>query len=205
MALFHSASDLECQVETIASHVISLYGSKILAYTESKHKLDIHLEKINADESAVFIHTSEPGVTALEGRQYEDIIDHNYLNDSNPARSFRLETYRSAGSVSSTLAQQLRCYFIFKCDFVDPTPDPNESDIRKVSDRNFLEKVSANTLSIYQEVMTNTLERSGPVVECFEVEGSREKRLVIGFKQGTLMRGDVINMLIGDRLDAALL
>ena len=72
---------------------------------------------------------------------------------------------------------ELRCYFVSRCDFVDPEPKAGESDIRKVSDKSFLEKVSENTLAIYQEVMSHTLERYGAVVECFEVEGSRERRL----------------------------
>lgn len=59
------------------------------------------------------------------------------------------------------------------------------SDIRAVSDRRFLERASENTLSIYSEVMQHALQRSGPVVEAFQVENSREHRLVIGFKQGT--------------------
>jgi glutamate dehydrogenase len=98
-------------------------------------------------------------------------MDQQFLNDSNPKQAFRLETYRSSGHVSSTIAQQLRCYFISKCDFVDPNPTAGETDIRKVSDKRFLEKVSDNTLSIYQDIMIEALERTGPVVEWFEVEG----------------------------------
>jgi glutamate dehydrogenase len=112
-------------------------------------------------------------------------MDAQFLNDSNKSRAYRLETYRSAGNVSSTIAQQLRCYFISKCDFVEPNPAPGETDIRKVSDKRFLEKVSENTLSIYQDIMTEAMERTGPVVEWFEVEGTREKRLVIGYKHQT--------------------
>jgi glutamate dehydrogenase len=36
--------------------------------------------------------------------------------------------------------------------------------------------------------MRNALERTGPVVECYEVEGSRERRLIIGYKQGSTQR-----------------
>ena len=48
----------------------------------------------------------------------------------------------------------------------------------------FLEKASENTLEIYQRVMWNVEKRFGPVMEVFEVEGSRERRLVIGYKSG---------------------
>lgn len=65
--------------------------------------------------------------------------------------------------MSSNLARKLRCYFIFRCDFVNPHPDEGEADINVVSDRKFLEKVSPNTLSIYQDVMNEVIKRTGPV------------------------------------------
>lgn len=45
-----------------------------------------------------------------------------------------------------------------------------------------MEKASDYTLNIYQEVMSEVERRSGPVIELFEVEDSRERRIVIGFK-----------------------
>lgn len=60
----------------------------------------------------------------------------------------------------------------------------SKTDIRTVSDPVFLEKASANTIEIYQSVMWNVEKRYGPVIEVFEVEGSRERRLVIGYKMG---------------------
>ena len=112
-----------------------------------------------------------------------------YLDNSTPERAYRLETYRSGGGVSATAsAQQLRCYFVSKCNFpqrsAEKTPD-GRTDIRSVSDPIFLEKATPNTLEIYQNVMWNVEERYGPVIEVFEVEGTREKRVVIGYKMGS--------------------
>ncbi|GAA95093.1 uncharacterized protein L969DRAFT_51542 [Mixia osmundae IAM 14324] len=171
-------------VETIASHIISLYGSKILAYARGDGTLDINLEKIH-DDGAVFIHTSNPGVSDPHGPLIEQRIDEKYLDVSTPKEAYRLETYRSAGHVSSSISQQLRCYFLARCNFVEPNPDAEETDITKLGDRAFLETVSENTLEIYQEVMLATLERTGPVVEAFDVENSQEKRLVIGYRMGS--------------------
>lgn len=101
---------------------------------------------------------------------------------------------------------ELRCYFVAECEFENPTPDPKETDIRKMSAKAFLDKVcliflckrsscvlilscmkvSPNTLEIYQQVMNNALQRTGPIVECYEVQGTRERRVVIGYKQGTV-------------------
>lgn len=95
-----------------------------------------------------------------------------------------MESYRSRGNVSPSVNAQIRCYFVAKCDFVKLNPSPEEeTDIRLVGDRTFLEKATENTLEIYQNVVKAVLKRTGPVIEMFEVEGSRERRLVIGYRQ----------------------
>ena len=61
--------------EAIADHVLALYSAKLLAYTKhDPEKLVIDLEKITPEgdksgnkEGAVWIHTSEPGVTVDKG------------------------------------------------------------------------------------------------------------------------------------------
>ncbi|KAH9010718.1 NADH-dependent glutamate dehydrogenase [Lactarius pseudohatsudake] len=179
-------------VEVISDHVIALFGAKVLAYT--KHdptKLVIDLEKIDADgNGATFIHTSPPGLTSTAGpgSLVERRIDELYLDKATPINCYRLETYRSGGSISANATQQLRCYFVSKCNFPENPPPSRrtdgKTDILTVSDPVFLEKASENTLDIYQEIMWNVEARYGPVIEVFEVEGTRERRLVIGYKMG---------------------
>ena len=115
-----------------------------------------------------------------------------FLDNSTPENCYRLETYRSGGAVASGASQQLRCYFISKCSFASPPdakPKPKtlpdgRTDIRAVSDPTFLQKVTQNTLDIYQNILWNVEQRYGPVIEVFDVEGSSEKRVVIGFRMG---------------------
>lgn len=130
----------------------------------------------------MYIDTSTPGVSVLSGPQYEQRIDEKYLNSSNPEKAYRVETFRSSSQLPNSV-QQLRCYFVYKCDFVNPTPPPNETDLSVVSDKAFLEKVTANTKQIYQNIVNDVVVRTGPVIEMFDVEGTREKRLVVGYKQ----------------------
>lgn len=121
-------------------------------------------------------------------REYLDSlnrIDELFLDNSTVEKAFRLETYRSTGAISSTVSQQLRCYFVARCVFPPSGPVKNAegvTDIRSVSDAAFLEKVSEHTIEIYQDVMNEVERRSGPVIEMYEVEESRERRVVIGFK-----------------------
>lgn len=112
-------------------------------------------------------------------------IDDLYLDNSSPEKAYRLETYRSTGAISSTISQQLRCYFVTRCAFPsEPAKKTQQgtTEIRSVSDASFLEKASDNTLEVYQSVMDQVEKREGPVIEMFEVEDSRERRIVIGFK-----------------------
>ncbi|ORZ31905.1 Glutamate/Leucine/Phenylalanine/Valine dehydrogenase-domain-containing protein [Catenaria anguillulae PL171] len=172
-------------VDTIANHIMALYGAKIFAFTKNENVLDINLER-ETDAGAVYIHTSRPGVSTSTGPQVERRVDNKYIDNSTTEKAYRLETYRSLGTVSSQLATQLRCYFVAQCQFVKTNPTKEEEgDIRMVADKTFLEKATENTLDVYQNVMRNVLERTGPVIEMYEVEGSREKRLVIGYKQRT--------------------
>ncbi|KAJ3368150.1 hypothetical protein HDU91_000816 [Kappamyces sp. JEL0680] len=173
-------------IETIGQHIMALYGAKISAYIKNEKSLDIHLERVT-DDAAVYIHTSRPGVSQIDGPKYEQQMDQKYLDNSSAKGScFRLESYRSFGTVSSVHSTTLRCYFIRKCDFVTPNPTKEQSEnIRLVSDKYFLEKAAPNTMEVYQSVMKQVLIRTGPVIEMFDVAGSREKRLVVGFKHNT--------------------
>jgi glutamate dehydrogenase len=116
-------------------------------------------------------------------------IDELFLDKSTPSNAYRLETFRSLGLVSSTASQQLRCYFVTKCNFsnlsVSDTFTDGKTNIRAVSDKVFLEKATENTLEIYQDIMWSVESRYGPVIEMFEVEGTRERRVVIGFKMNS--------------------
>ena len=49
-------------------------------------------------------------------------IDTRYLDNSTKNKAYRLETYRSLGTVSSANPTQLRCYFVAKCEFVKENP-----------------------------------------------------------------------------------
>ncbi|KPV72444.1 uncharacterized protein RHOBADRAFT_55909 [Rhodotorula graminis WP1] len=201
--LFKLASPQE-----VADHVESLYGAKVQAHASHKDYLEIKLEK-ETENSAVFIFTSPPGVSLSNGPQYEQRIDKQYLDKSTTTNAYRLESYRAqpaaqpaadhlsvpnGNGVSHTppaesVAAQLRSYFISKCDFVESKLSPEELqqpgvDLREVADKTFLEKATENTLEIYQELMDEALRRMGPVVAAYEVERSRERRIVIGYKQG---------------------
>lgn len=173
-------------VDAIVTQILSLYAAKIAAYARDDKKLEIRLDK-EAEDHAVYIDTSKPGVSSVDGPRYEQRIDKKYINGSTRDNSYRVETFRSPSPLPGDNEQQLRCYFVYKCQFANPNPDPDETNIDIIGEKRFLQKATANTKAVYQEIITNAVARSGPVIEMFEIEGSREKRLVIAYRQGSAM------------------
>lgn len=173
-------------VEAIVTQILSLYAAKVAAYARDDKKLEIRLDR-EAEDHAVYIDTSRPGISTVEGPRYEQRIDRKYINSSTHDNSYRVETFRSPTPLPGDTEQQLRCYFVYKCQFTNPNPDPEETNIEIIGEKRFLQKATANTKALYQGIISNAVTRAGPVIEMFEIEGSREKRLVIAYRQGSAM------------------
>lgn len=172
-------------MENIATHITSLYAAKVAARNRSNQQEEIRLD-MEASDHAIYIDTSEPGKTSLHGPRYEQRLEDKYL-DHVGSRRFRVETFRSPGTISgdTTSKTSLRCYFVYQCQFVDANPAPDESRLEFISDRMFLTKATKNTKMIYQDIISLAVKRTGPVIEVFDIEGSEEKRLVVAFRSRT--------------------
>ncbi|KAK5083496.1 NAD-dependent glutamate dehydrogenase [Lithohypha guttulata] len=173
-------------VEAIASNILSLYAAKLAAYARDDKKLEIRLQK-EASDHAVYIDTSKPGISILEGPRFEQRIDEKYIDGSKPSRSYRVESFRASNALPENPSESLRCYFVYQCDFKEPNVGPNETDLEKIGERRFLQKATKKTKEIYQEVINYAVARTGPVIEMFDIEGTREKRMVIAYRQGSAM------------------
>ena len=181
--------DLYFQTESvpaIVNHILSLYAGKVAAYARDDGRLEIRLDK-EATDHAVYIDTSTPGISVIDGPRYEQRIDEKYLNTSTSSNSYRVETFRSGSHLPGEINQQMRCYFVYKCHFAQPHPSQEETRLEVIGEQRFLQKATHNTKAIYQEVMNHAASRTGPVIEMFEMEHSREKRLVIAYRQGSAM------------------
>lgn len=170
--------------DAIVNHILSLYAGKVAAYARDDKRLEIRLDK-EAVDHAVYIDTSKPGISRIGGPRYEQRIDEKYIDGSTSTNSYRVETFRSGSHLPGEEDQQLRCYFVYKCNFANPNPSAEETSLEVIGEKRFLLKATQNTKAIYQEVMDHAIARTGPVIEMFEIEGSREKRLVIAYRQGS--------------------
>ncbi|KAL2217755.1 putative NAD+ dependent glutamate dehydrogenase [Thermoascus aurantiacus ATCC 26904] len=173
-------------VDAIVTQILSLYAAKVAAYARDDKRLEIRLDK-EAEDHAVYIDTSKPGVSTVGGPQYEQRIDKKYIDGSTHDNSYRVETFRSSSPLPGDNEQQLRCYFVYKCQFSHPNPDPEETNLEIIGDKRFLQKATPNTKAIYQEIISKAVTRAGPVIELYEIEGSREKRIVLAYRQGSAM------------------
>src|SRR5271156_1699144 len=106
-------------VEAISSNVLSLYAAKIAAYARDDKKLEIRLAK-EATDHAVYIDTSVPGVSVVDGPRFEQRIDEKYIDGSKHDKSYRVESFRSSSALPDNKDQQMRCYFVYKCYFNNP-------------------------------------------------------------------------------------
>ncbi|KAH8821561.1 NAD-specific glutamate dehydrogenase [Xylogone sp. PMI_703] len=177
-------------VAAIVSHITSLYAAKVAAYVRSDKMQEITLDMEDSDH-AIYIDTSEPGVSNMSGPRYEHRLEDKYLDTTAGGnKCFRVETFRSPGKVSDgklTTKATMRCYFVYQCLFVDSNPSPNETRLEVIADRMFLAKATNNTKQIYQEIIEVAVDRTGPVIEVFDIEGSKEKRLVVAFRRRTAL------------------
>lgn len=173
-------------VDAIASNILSLYAAKLAAFARDDKKLEIRLQK-EASDHAVYIDTSKPGLSMIEGPRFEQRIDEKYIDGSRASRSYRVESFRASNALPENPSESLRCYFVYQCEFANPAPGPNETDIEKIGENRFLQKATKRTKEIYQEIINYAVARTGPVIEMFDIQGTREKRLVIAYRQGSAM------------------
>ncbi|KAG6240540.1 glutamate dehydrogenase (NADP(+)) gdh1 [Claviceps purpurea] len=173
--------------QAIANHISSLYAAKVAAYSREDKREEIRLD-MEAHDHAIYIDTSEPGESNVSGPRYESRLEAKYLDHQGKTK-YRVETFRSPALMGASPSSKatLRCYFVYQCKFSQSPEetDPKETDIEKISDAGFWQKATDNTKQLYQEMIALAVNRTGPVIEVFDVEGVAEKRLVIAFRTRT--------------------
>ena len=73
--------------------------------------------------------------------------------------------------------------------------DKNETDLKKIGDKTFLQIASDNTKNLYTSIVKDVINTTGPVIRHFPIEDSEEYRVVIGYRQNSTAR---YNSALGD-------
>lgn len=182
--------DVYFRIETpdvIASQITSLYAAKVAAYSREDKREEIRLD-MEADDHAIYIDTSEPGQSNIGGPRYESRLEGKYMDHAGKTK-YRVETFRSPAVIGASPNSKatLRCYFVYQCQFSQSVEEtsPKETNLEKISDAGFWQKATANTKQIYQEIIELAVNRTGPVIEVFDIDDSVEKRLVVAFRTRT--------------------
>jgi glutamate dehydrogenase len=180
----------------ISNHIASLYAAKVASVAREGTREEIGLDAEGKDH-AIYVDTSERGRSWSRsgGRRYEQRLEEKYLDGSSANKRFRVEAYCSPTnltgypSLDPSKVPIMRCYFVYECQFVEPSPTTEETKLGLISDKMFLAKTTENTMKIYQDIIDEAIGRAGPVIRVYEsnVAGvsGREKRLVVAYRHRT--------------------
>jgi glutamate dehydrogenase len=173
--------------EVIASQITSLYAAKVASFAREDKREEIRLD-MEAKDHAIYIDTSEAGKSNVSGPRYEQRLEAKYLDHQGKTK-YRVETFRSPAAIGASPNSKatLRCYFVYQCIYKQSPEqtDPKETRLEVIADNGFWQKATKNTKQIYQEIIELAVNRTGPVIEVFDIEGVAEKRLVVAFRTRT--------------------
>ncbi|RQM27954.1 hypothetical protein B5M09_000870 [Aphanomyces astaci] len=175
---------------TIASHIQSLIGAKVLTKASG---VDQEFKLVQENEKSAFFATrsnvqgDESNSTRLSGgsdvSNLERFIEKQYLSSSTECigdgvktgyqylepsettknRQYRLQCYRSTGLLDTTLVpSHMRLYFLQEPEFVNPSPAAGETDIHQLADKHFLERAGDNLKKVYQQVLKTASNQMTP-------------------------------------------
>ncbi|KAM0348675.1 hypothetical protein ACHAPU_004110 [Fusarium lateritium] len=171
--------------DNISSHITSLYAAKVASFAREDKQEEIRLD-MEANDHAIYIDTSVAGKTHVAGPRYEERLEAKYIDHPGTSK-YRVETFRSPALLSPESKATLRCYFVYQCQFATPPEQTSskETNLDLISDVGFLQKATANTKQIYQDIIELAVNRAGPVIEVFDIEDTDEKRMVVAFRSRT--------------------
>lgn len=185
------------EVSTIASTIVSIYAAKVIA-DAGGDSFSLRVQR-EMRSLAMYCVPSFPGRFHGPSEAVEYRLEQRYLREGYEAVShsaagmapFRLQVYRSSGTVAPTSDLHLRLFFAQEPEFVTPPSrtDPTETDIAKIADKRFLDDASPNTHKIFQEALIAAQQTLGPVIRWFDLsnikDGLIEARLVICYRHGS--------------------
>lgn len=168
-------------VDSIASHILSLYSSKVASFARGVKDADpdgmhFHHETIAKDGTHAAYFALGP-----DALQLEQDIDDKFLDK--PAKC---PCYRLISSVSTlNNGNKLHCAFVYRCSFPDGS---DKTNFTAISDKTFNQTASKHTKSLYAEVLKECEASDGPVVKHYAISASGEQRIMIGYLRNSSPR-----------------
>jgi len=152
-------------LETVAKHIEALMAAEILATVKQEKivKIDFSTELEN---EAIYL-VDDYHFRALE---IERKIEEKYPHD-------RLQCYRTSRKAAGL--EYLRMYLVYRPTFDMGTVLADETDIRKLADKAFLESVPEETLQRFQKLVKQHQGWESPLIDVSHDAKTKELRLMI--------------------------
>lgn len=169
---------------TIARHIEALRAAEVLARLRGEKEVRIDFATEMADEALYLVEDNHYRAIEIEER-----IEKKYPG-------FRIQSYRSARQLRG--AEYLRWYVVCKPEFVSQEVLPEETDLKKIGDKEFLASIPEETLARYQALMNKAKDPERPFIEVNHVSKDKTLRISVVCKSDSIPRffiniSDVIN------------
>eukprot|EP01096_Ripella_sp_DP13-Kostka_P008034 TRINITY_DN2983_c0_g1_i1.p1 TRINITY_DN2983_c0_g1~~TRINITY_DN2983_c0_g1_i1.p1 ORF type:complete len:1014 (+),score=541.19 TRINITY_DN2983_c0_g1_i1:179-3220(+) len=196
----------------ISSHVELLYAAKLLNQSKNGGQSELESLKLQQElpEKALYVVPSLPGQAGSPSELVEWRIESEYLKEGFKDLTvpqalvhevankrplglpfevrdggYRLQVYRTAGTVSPQSSIKLRMYFLQAPRYGEVAEKTD--DVRALADVDFLKGASDHTIQLYQDILKDAQNSLGPVYhisDCLEgsEDGVQEIRLVVCYR-----------------------
>jgi len=140
---------------TIARHIEALRSAEILARLRGEQEVKIDFATELTDEAMYLV----------EDNHYRAIEIEEKIEKKYPG--FRIQSYRSARKRPGV--EYLRWYVVCKPEFASHEASPEETDLKKIADKEFLASIPGETLARYQELMNRAKDPERPYIDVTHV------------------------------------
>jgi len=169
---------------TIARHIEALRAAEILATLRGEKEIKIDFATEHEDEAFYLVEDNHYRAIEIEER-----IENKYPG-------YRLQSYRSARKLRG--AEYLRWYVVCKPEFPTKEILPEETDLKKIADREFLKSIPKETYDRYQGLLKKAKDPERPYIETNHVTKDNTLRISVVCKSDSIPRffinvSDVLN------------
>jgi len=152
-------------LRTISAHIEALKAAEIMAAVKAGVEFDIDL-KTESKKEALYLVVDEHD----KAREIERRIENKYPN-------FRVQSYRTSGKTAGR--KHLRMYLVYKPKISLDEKQSEETDLKKIACKDFLETTTKKTYERYQRVMVQTKGWETPLIEVSLKKETNEHRIMV--------------------------
>jgi len=171
-------------LETIANHIEAVKAAEIMASIQKEKILKIDLGTELKNEAIYLVDDYHYRALEVERR-----IEEKYPNH-------RLQSYRTLGKALGV--EHLRMYLVYKPKFSLDKVYPEETDLKKIACKSFLETATEETFQRYQNVIKKSVGWETPLIDVSHKKETNEIRIMVVTNKDSSPRffsnvSDVIN------------